>query len=53
MRGGGNLHNAVFDVLWLKGKDLRACPLSRRKRIPSTLVKRTTTVLSPLLGVRG
>ena len=53
MRGGGNLHYAVFDVLWLKGKDLRGCPLSRRKRILSKLVRRTTTVLSPVFGVRG
>jgi bifunctional non-homologous end joining protein LigD len=43
----------VFDVLWLKGKNLRDCPLSRRKRILGKLVKRTTTVLSPVFGVRG
>jgi ATP dependent DNA ligase domain len=49
----GNLHYAVFDVLWLKGKDLRECPLSRRKRILSRLVKKTSTVLSPVFGVRG
>jgi bifunctional non-homologous end joining protein LigD len=53
MRGGGNLHYAVFDVLWLKGKDLRDCPLSRRKRILSRLVKKTSTVLSPVFGVPG
>jgi ATP-dependent DNA ligase len=53
MRGGGNLHYAVFDVLWLKGKDLRECQLSRRKRMLGKLVKRTTTVLSPVFGVRG
>ena len=53
MRGGGNLHYAVFDVLWLKGRDLRDCPLSRRKRILSQLIKRTSTVLSPVFGVRG
>jgi bifunctional non-homologous end joining protein LigD len=28
----GNLHYAVFDVLWLNGKDLRGLPLTRRKR---------------------
>jgi ATP-dependent DNA ligase len=53
MRGGGNLHYAVFDVLWLKGRDLRECPLSRRKRVLSRLVKKTSTVLSPVFGVRG
>jgi bifunctional non-homologous end joining protein LigD len=31
MAGRGNLHYAVFDVLWLKGKDLRECPLSRQQ----------------------
>ena len=46
MAGRGNLHYAVFDVLWLKGKDLRECSLSRRKRILSRLVKKTSTVLS-------
>jgi bifunctional non-homologous end joining protein LigD len=29
MAGKSNLHYAVFDVLWLKGKDLRECPLSQ------------------------
>jgi bifunctional non-homologous end joining protein LigD len=43
----------VFDVLWLKGKDLRDCPLSRRKKILSRLVKKTSTVLSPVFSVRG
>ena len=43
----------MFDVLWLKERDLRGCPLSRRKRILSRLVKRTTTVLSPVYGVRS
>lgn len=53
MAGSGNLHYAVFDVLWLKRKDLRECPLSRRKRILSRLVKHTSSVLSPVFGVRG
>jgi bifunctional non-homologous end joining protein LigD len=53
MAGRGNLHYAVFDVLWPKGKDLRECSLSRRKRILSRLVKKTSTVPSPVFGVRG
>jgi len=53
MAGRGNLHYAVFDVLWLKGEDLRECSLSRRKRILSGLVKKTSTVLSPVFCVRG
>jgi len=53
MAGRGNLHYAVFDVLWLKGKDLRDFSLSRRKQILSLLVKKTSTVLSPVFGVRG
>jgi ATP-dependent DNA ligase len=53
MAGRGNLHYAVFDVLWLKGKDLRECMLSRRKRILRRLVKKTSTVLSPVFGLRA
>jgi len=51
--GRRNLHYPVFDVLWLKGKDLREFSLSRRKRILSRLIEKTSTVLSPVLGVRG
>jgi bifunctional non-homologous end joining protein LigD len=53
MAGRGNLHYSVFDVLWLKGKDLRDCPLWRRKRILDRVVKKTSTVLSRVLSVRG
>jgi bifunctional non-homologous end joining protein LigD len=53
MRGEGNLHYAVFDVLWLKGKDLRECPLRRRKRILDRLIRQTSTILSPVCRVRG
>jgi bifunctional non-homologous end joining protein LigD len=53
MAGRGNLHYAAFDVLWLKGKDLRSCPLWRRKRFLDRLVKTTSTVLSRVFSVRG
>jgi len=43
--GHGNIHTAVtatkfgaFDFLWLKGKDLRALPLSKRKQRLDALV---------------
>jgi bifunctional non-homologous end joining protein LigD len=51
MAGRGNFHYAVFDVLWLKGKDLRDCLLARRKRILGRLVKKTST--RPITCVRG
>jgi bifunctional non-homologous end joining protein LigD len=51
--GRGNLHYAVFDVLWLNGKDLRDYPLWRRKRILNRLVKKTSTVLSKVFSIRG
>jgi bifunctional non-homologous end joining protein LigD len=53
MAGRGNLHYAVFDVLWLRGKDLRSCSLLRRKRVLDRLIRRTSTVLSRVYGVRG
>ena len=44
--GRGNLHYAVFDALWVNGKDLRGLPLTRRKRALTGLVPATTTVVS-------
>ena len=51
----GNLHYAAFDVLWLRGRDLRALPLVRRKRILHRIVQATSTVLSQVfaLDTRG
>jgi bifunctional non-homologous end joining protein LigD len=42
----GNLHYAAFDVLWLRGRDLRPLPLARRKRVLHRIVQATSTVLS-------
>ena len=53
MAGRGNLHYAVFDVLWLKGNDMRDCPLWRRKRILDRLIRATSTTLSKVYSVRG
>jgi bifunctional non-homologous end joining protein LigD len=51
----GNLHYAAFDVLWVRGRDLRPLPLLRRKRILHRLVQSTSTVLSQVfaLDTRG
>jgi bifunctional non-homologous end joining protein LigD len=49
----GNPYYAVSDVIWVKGKDMRDCPPARRKKILSRLVRKTSTVLSPVFGVRG
>jgi ATP-dependent DNA ligase len=48
----GHLHYAVFDVLWLNGKDLRCLPLSRRKRSLERLIPDTTALLSPMFWDR-
>ena len=47
----GNLHYAAFDVLWLKGKDLRGLPLTRRKRALERVIPATSTVLSRVFAV--
>ena len=45
MRGTGRLGYAVFDLLWLNGKDLRDLPLTRRRQLlDSTLVNSTSSV---------
>ena len=49
--GRGNLHYAAFDALWMKGKDLRALPLTRRKRALTGLIPATTTVLSQVFSI--
>jgi bifunctional non-homologous end joining protein LigD len=45
MRGTGRLGYAVFDLLWLNGRDLRDLPLRRRKQLlDSTLPNSTASV---------
>jgi ATP-dependent DNA ligase len=49
----GNLHYAVFDVVWLNGKDLRGLALTRRKRGLERVIPATSTVLSRVFAVEG
>jgi bifunctional non-homologous end joining protein LigD len=49
----GNLHYAAFDVLWLNGRDLRALPLTRRKRALERVIAATSTVVSRVFAVEG
>jgi bifunctional non-homologous end joining protein LigD len=55
LEGRGNLHFAAFDVLWVRGRDLRSLPLARRKRVLHRIVQATSTVLSQAfaLDARG
>jgi bifunctional non-homologous end joining protein LigD len=53
MAGLGNRHYAAFDVLWLKGKDLRGCSLARRRRVLERLIPNTSTMLLRVFTVRG
>jgi bifunctional non-homologous end joining protein LigD len=49
--GGGHLHYAAFDALWLRGRDLRGLPLGSRKRALHRLIPAATTVLSQVFSV--
>jgi hypothetical protein len=51
LAGRGNLHYAVFDALWVNGKDLRGLPLTRRKRALHGLVPATTTVVLQVFSI--
>ena len=51
LAGRGNLHYAAFDALWVKRKDLRGLPLTRRKRALSRVIWATTTVVSQVFSV--
>ena len=49
--GGGHLHYAAFDALWLGGRDLRGLPLDGRKRALHRLIPAATTVVSLVFSV--
>ena len=51
LAGRGNLHYAAFDALWLRGRDLRGLPLTRRKKALTGLTPATTTVFSQVFSV--
>ena len=51
--GRGNLHYAAFDALWVNGRDLRALPLTRRKRALQRVVQATSTALSQVFTIEG
>jgi bifunctional non-homologous end joining protein LigD len=51
--GRGNLHYAAFDALWVRGRDLRDLPLTRRKRALTGLIPAATTVLSQVFSIEG
>jgi bifunctional non-homologous end joining protein LigD len=48
----GNLHYAAFDCLWVRGRDLRGLPLTRRKRALMGLIPATTTVVSQVFSIQ-
>lgn len=47
------MHYAAFDALWIRGRDLRGLPLTRRKRALTGLIPATTTVLSQVFAIEG
>ena len=53
LEGRGNLHYAAFDALWVNGRDLRALPLTRRKRVLQRVVQATSTALSQVFTMEG
>jgi bifunctional non-homologous end joining protein LigD len=49
--GRGWLHYVAFDLLWLNGRDMRAQPLTRRKRRLEGLIPTNNATLSRVLAV--
>lgn len=52
-RSTGNPEYAVFDCLYYNGKDLRRAPLSSRRSVLESLLKRTNLRPSAILGTDG
>jgi len=53
MRHRGWQAYAVFDVLWLNGRDLRALPLARRKRLLELAIPANTASVLKVLSIDG
>ena len=51
MRGTGRLAYAVFDLLWLNGKDLRGLPLLRRKQLLDSALPNSTVSVTKVFTV--
>ncbi len=52
-RSGSAVAFAVFDLLWLNGRDLRGLPLTRRKRLLDLAVPANTAHLMKVLSIQG
>ncbi len=53
MRRSSPVAYAVFDLLWLNGRDLRGLPLTRRKRLLDVAVPANTAHLMKVLSIEG
>ena len=51
MRRSDSLVFAVFDLLWLNGRDLRGLPLTRRKRLLDGVVHENTATVIKVMSV--
>ena len=49
----GNLSYVAFDVIWLNGIDLRALPLTERRRHLQNILPKGSTIISEALSVMG
>lgn len=53
VQGSDALAYAVFDVLWLNGRDLRPLSLARRKRLLDLVIPANTAQLMKVLTIEG